>query len=73
MSPYCIHSDVCKSWRYYATERTDTIFGNCPLCPYFEPKNNQPRFHTKYDDYEMYYDYRRDQFIIKRKRDDNEN
>lgn len=38
MSPYCIHSDVCKSWRYYAKERTDTIFGNCPLCPYFEPK-----------------------------------
>ena len=36
-------------------------------------KNNQPRFPTKYDDYEKYYDYERDQFIIKRKRDDNEN
>ena len=38
MSPYCIHRDVCKSWKYYATERADTIFENCPLCPYFEPK-----------------------------------
>lgn len=73
MSPYCIHRDVCKSWSYYAKERTDTIFGNCPLCPYFEPKNNQLRFPTKYDDYEMYCDYEHDQFIIKRKKNDNEN
>lgn len=36
-------------------------------------KNDKPRFPTKDDDYEMYYDYERDQFIIKRKRDDNEN
>lgn len=73
MSPYCIHSDVCKSWRYYAKDRTDTIFGNCPLCPYFESKINQPRFPTKYDDYEKYYDCEHDQFIIKRKKKDNEN
>ena len=73
MSPYCIHRDVCKSWSYYATERTDTIFGNCPLCPYFEPKIDKPRFPTKYYDYERHYDYERDQCIIKRKRNDNEN
>lgn len=73
MSPYCIHSDVCKSWKYYAAERADTIFRNCPLCPYFESKNNQPRFPTKDDDYERHYDFERDQFIIKRKRNDNEN
>lgn len=69
----CIHSDVCRSWTYYIKEQVDTIFKNCPICPYFEPKKYKSRFPTKDDDYEMYYDYNRDQFIIKRKRNDNEN
>ena len=67
MTPYCIHSDVCKSWKYYANERADTIFGNCPLCPYFESKKNASKLPTKYDDYEQYYDYERDQYIIRRR------
>lgn len=67
MSPYCIHRDVCTSWKYYANERADTIFGNCPLCPYFKSKDDAPKFPTKYDDYEQYYDYEHDQYIIKRR------
>lgn len=66
MTPYCIHRDVCGSWGYYAKEYVDTIFSNCPICPYFESKDNKPKYPTEYDDYEKHYDIEHDQYIIRR-------
>lgn len=68
----CVLGDICRT-RLNKIDSTILLSQYCQVCAHFKSNNDKNKSHIKYDDYETYYDYERDQFIIKRKRNDNEN